>query len=358
MIRRPSFPPVRTTRAIAALLSFCAAGCGGGSAAPDASGAAGASGGTAGAAGGTAGGTGGSGTGGGAGTAAGTSVATGEDRPGAVAVDGSFVYWTTATAIRRAPKAGGSATTLFSSQGAPDTLVVDGANLYWRNASTPNGIFTGPATGGQAAMVVGGLPSAFALDADSVYWLDAGDLMLRRASKAPGGTPQMLAGPGNFGLLVLDDQYLYWAETGARVRRIAKTGGDINELRPADATPGLRARWTVLDDTYIYFATDTSSAQSGALMRVPKAGGAGDTLASALDTSDAIALGGDAVYWLTRGDSGPGYVARIPKTGGAAAMIASGFELSIGIAVDAQYVYWTEAGDFGARNGRVQRVPR
>jgi hypothetical protein len=328
-------------------LSLYLAGCSSGSASPDASGSAGAGGG------------GGVGGGGGsAGAAAAVTVASGEDLPGAVAVDDSFVYWTTTTAVRRSAKSGGSAMTLFSSQGSGDNLIIDGTNLYWRNATTPNGVFSGPTTGGQATMVVGGLPSNFALDADSIYWIDAGDLMLRRASKANGGTAQVLAGPGTFGTLVIDDQFLYWVEGAGRVRRIAKTGGSITDLRPADSTPGLRASWTAADDTNVYFGADTTTAQTGVLIRVEKTGGAGEMLAGDLDSADAIAVGGDAVYWLTRGDSGSGYLARIPRTGGAPTILASGLGLTIGIALDAEYAYWTEGGDPGARNGLIRRVPR
>ena len=342
----------RLVRAIGtAAVALHAAGCSSGSASPDASGSAGAGAATAG--------TGGSGGGGGAGgTVAATPVASGEDSPRAVAVDDGAVYWTTTTAIRQIAKTGGTAMTLFSSQGSGDTLIVDGTKLYWRNSITPTGVFSGPTSGGQATMVVGGLPSTYALDADSIYWVDAGDLMLWRTSKAGGGSPQMLAGPGTFGTLVVDDQYIYWAEGAGRVRRIAKTGGAISDLRPADAAAGLSASWTTMDDGYIYFAGDAATAQSAALIRVEKTGGAGTMLAGALDTADAIAVGGDAVYWLTRGDSDSGYLARIPKTGGAPTILTSGIGVSVGIALDAQYAYWTEAGDLGARNGLIRRVLR
>ena len=78
-----------------------------------------------------------------------------------MAVDDGFVDWTTTTAVRRIGKTGGTAMTLFSSQGSGDTLMVQEGRLYWRNSITPNGVFWGPISGGQATMLVGGLLSTY-----------------------------------------------------------------------------------------------------------------------------------------------------------------------------------------------------
>jgi hypothetical protein len=356
MMRSNLASRLRALGGTVALTACLGAACGGGSAAPDASGVAG-SGGTPGSAG-AGGSTGGSGaTAGSAGGTSAQTVVTGEDRPSAIAVDDAFVYWTTATAVRRMSKSGGTPATVVPAQAEPGYLAADAANLYWANRSTPgSGLFTAAKTGGQATMLAGGRPATLQIDGEFAYWVDGVDRILWRTSKAGGGTPEMLASQQTFGTLSLDDQSLYWAEGYmGRVRRIAKTGGAITDLRPADPN---YAALSAVDDAFVYFTTYTSLAQSSALLRVSKAGGAGDPLASALDEAIAILTGGESVYWLTAGDGVTGYLARIPKTGGAAAPLVSDVAKPAGIALDAQYVYWTESGDSGIANGRIRRVAR
>jgi hypothetical protein len=66
-----------------------------------------------------------------------TPVATGQQRPRAVRVDGAFVYWTTAGAgqktgaIWRAPRGGGAARVIASGQTLPYALAADPHALYW-----------------------------------------------------------------------------------------------------------------------------------------------------------------------------------------------------------------------------------
>lgn len=338
---------------VAVVAAACIGACGGGSTSPDAAGTAGM--------GGSAPGTGGTGGGNGGGSGSGPmaqSLVTGEDLPSSIAVDDAFVYWTTSTGVRRMPKSGGTPTTVFPSQTEPGYLIADDANLYWVNRSTPgSGVLTGSKTGGQTTMLAGGRPATLTIDGEFAYWVDSVDRILWRTRKAGGGTPEMLASQQTFGTLSLDDQYVYWVEGYmGRVRRIAKTGGAITDLRPADSN---YAVWTAVDDTYVYFTTYTTLAQTATLQRVSKSGGAGDPLASALDEAAAIVAGGDSVYWLTGGDTGlTGYVARIPKAGGTATPLASDVAKPSGIALDAQYAYWTESGDSGIANGRIRRVAR
>jgi sugar lactone lactonase YvrE len=50
-------------------------------------------------------------------------------------LDASFVYWTTAATVMRAPLAGGSSVELASGQNSPIGLAIDAGSLYWMNTN-------------------------------------------------------------------------------------------------------------------------------------------------------------------------------------------------------------------------------
>src|SRR5205814_7527236 len=116
----------------------------------------------------------------------------------AIAVDNTFVYWTTARipdatqlptdvelntgAVVKMPLAGGTPTTLASRQGHPLAIAVDPTNVYWVNGGTREpGTFNRHADGSTMKVpLAGGVPvtlasgqrghDAVAIDATSVYW--------------------------------------------------------------------------------------------------------------------------------------------------------------------------------------------
>jgi hypothetical protein len=336
-------------------------GCGGGSGSPSDAGAAGAAGSPAGGSGGgpgTGGGVaGGAGGAGGAGLA--TTVAMGEDAPTTIVVDDNNLYWTTRSAVRRMSKGGGAATALYTALVSPDALAADASSLYWTSTLSDQGIMSGPKTGGQTITVLTGTLGNLAVDGDAVYAVNSqvSPSLLLRAPKTAGATSTTVTMQSAFGELVGDDQFLYWAEGyKGRIQRVAKTGGTIMEVRPADPDTTLLAR---LDGSDVYFASVGDVAQSGMLKRIAKSGGATATLATGLDTPTDIAVTADAVYWLERNDTDPsnGMLLVLSKTDGSVTKMVPTRQ-PYRLAVDAQSVYWTEVGDTGSKNGRVLRIPR
>jgi hypothetical protein len=65
-------------------------------------------------------------------------LASGQNNPVQIAIDGAYVYWTNAGtypnadgAVVKAPLSGGSPTTLAPNQDAPLGIAVDATSVYW-----------------------------------------------------------------------------------------------------------------------------------------------------------------------------------------------------------------------------------
>jgi hypothetical protein len=60
-----------------------------------------------------------------------TVVASNQDEPGTIVVDGSAVYWTNSTAIMKADLDGSRLTVVASEQSRAGEIVVDATSVYW-----------------------------------------------------------------------------------------------------------------------------------------------------------------------------------------------------------------------------------
>jgi hypothetical protein len=114
---------------------------------------------------------------------------------GSVAVDSTSVYWTVSSthssthadagdlpsgSVMKAPKAGGTSTTLASDRPRPVAIAVDGISAYWIEGGPtcatppcPGTVMKAPVGGGSAVTLASGQrqPSAIAVDSTSVYWV-------------------------------------------------------------------------------------------------------------------------------------------------------------------------------------------
>jgi hypothetical protein len=145
-----------------------------------------------------------------------------------LAVDKSNVYWLSLSSIMKAPLTGGTAVELARTSGAGNVwgMASDGAFLYWtdRNNYTSDEGRTGALRrvsvhGGVVETIASKLPGrpwGVAVDDTHVYWVINAERNggIMRARKAGGPASVFIAGQPSAVKLVLDNDYVYWCNTG------------------------------------------------------------------------------------------------------------------------------------------------
>lgn len=231
-------------------------------------------------------------------------VASDEDAPTFLALDETHVYWSTKSAIRRAPRLGGAAETLADAQPVPMGLAVDDSYVYWADHDDPG---------------------------------------IRRVAKAGGPWVVLAAdidGGGAFSMVVLDETHLYARGGCEKIVRMSKSGGPAEPLVQVDGCIGSIA----IDEQSVYFA---AGGAPGAILRVPKQGGPAQVLAPAevgasgySGGAPGIAVDAERVVWMS---SDTGRVLGVPKDGGEVTVLATSVVMGQDVVSDGARVYWSEA---------------
>ena len=129
---------------------------------------------------------------------------------GPIAVDSTSVYWASGAALERMPITGGVATTLATGQN-PTAIAVNASALYWVDDGTSSVMQVALTGGGPTTLASGqSTPTSIALDANNVYWTTSSSVM-----KLPlgGGTPTALAtGQTSPGSVVVGPANVYWSD--------------------------------------------------------------------------------------------------------------------------------------------------
>lgn len=263
-----------------------------------------------------------------------TILSSGQNGPGAIATDGTNLYFADASggSIVQVAASGGTATTLATGQSSPGGIAVDGANVYWTNKGT-NAV---AADGGVGAYNQNG----------SVVQVPVG-----------GGTAVTLATNQDFpvGIAVMG-AVVYWVNNGdGTVMSVpvgSVDGGSVTTLATGQASPWALAASAVTQSIYwLDRGTVQNELTDGALVRMtpepsqlPDAG-AITVLTAGLQDPAGIAVTSSSIYWTDLGTLANGYkdgaVLRISIVGGTTTAVAVNQEGPSGVAVDNRNVYWT-----------------
>ncbi len=74
-------------------------------------------------------------------------------------------------------------------------------------------------------------PVSVAVDDNYAYWTELSGKVLKRVSKSGGGETTLATSSSGFGQMVLDGNYLYYLDSGTKVQKLLKSGGDTNDPR-------------------------------------------------------------------------------------------------------------------------------
>jgi len=296
-----------------------------------------------------------------------TTLASGQNHPRAITVNGGTVYWTTTQSaqtmfgtIMTVPAAGGTPTALASGSPTdpwnPMSIAVDFANVYFTNldggSATTGWVRKVPKGGGAVVQLASTLLSpslspvppnvdqpifGIGFDALNVYYgTVGGELKVPIIGGPVSGALAISAvygvaldgngscATGYIGPLPQSNGFVFCQPEGSNIA----TSVAANLIFPAGIA---------IDATNVYW-TDNGD---GTVNRAPRTGGTITTIASGQSFPFGIAIDSTNVYWTNNG----GQVMKAPLAGGTATTLASGQSYPMGIAVDATSVYWTNNGD-------------
>jgi hypothetical protein len=144
-----------------------------------------------------------------------------------IAVDTTDVYWTTSPTVldegtlTRAPLTGGPTATLASGQPRPGAVAVDSKYAFW---ATYSAVFQIPLGGGSITTLAGGTPQEVAVDSNMVYWTNGYAGTVVGVPLGGGAVTTLASGQSNPTGIAVDATYVYWTNSAmpGAVMKVAK----------------------------------------------------------------------------------------------------------------------------------------
>lgn len=288
--------------------------------------------------------------------------------PRDLAVDATYVYFTTGSSVKAVPRGGGSVIVLASGQARPTGLAVDDTYVYWTNQGTSsalNGtIVRRPKAGGSNQTIVTGQarPDRIAVDDTYVFWSNLGtdsggstgwvNGSVMSWLKTGSGAPVTMT-PATWPTdIALDSVYVYFTESRAntikKVGRRSITGG---VTLVATNEPGIPTAIAV-DDTNVYWTLGCGAAADGVRVLPKDAIAASNCFTTPRQTLHSNVPGsfsetGTWIYYGDRDGFGLGTLHRLWRNGGPPETLQR-WRNPIGrVIADSQGVVWTETSPTG-----------
>lgn len=275
--------------------------------------------------------------------------------PWDIALDLDHVYWLNGSGtVQRMTKQGVGAAVLRSGLFNVSQIAVDGGMVFW-SLHGPDIAAEGMPTSGGTVVAYGNMgigAGALALDATYVYWsiTDASwsSITLMKTPRAGGPMTPVVPAPVRAGSVATDGGYLYWVESTSTAETPVptKVGGLRRALANVGPVESLVTSHDIgslaFDNSHVYWVYAGTYASpwwtGGEIRRMPKSGGAPETVVALPSNANEIAVDDHDVYWVSSDGLA---VQKVSKTGGPIVTLASGGNPKA-IALDDVAVYWVD----------------
>ena len=273
------------------------------------------------------------------------------DHPKAMTTDGEFIYFVTGGTIAslnegtsgvwKMPLAGGAPIQLFkgikkneNSVVLPDTyfLATDEKYVYWSSGT----IWRTPKTGGESEPVTIASPTDYALDDEKIFWQnytgEGSPPTPIYSVEKKGGTPKAMTEPLITTGIVVDKEFMYWAQSDG-IYKMAKSGGEkamVYSSREKQNISGL-----IADKDNFYF---TQGDGKNALFKLAKSGGDVVKIAPSINHANKFYADETHIYFVRNESSFESSISKVPKSGGEVMMLDSGYIADFTVGNDKVFV--------------------
>jgi len=263
---------------------------------------------------------------------------------GALAVDGSFVYWRSGNAILKVSVQGGTTVTAATSvQGPPGDLALDASNVYWTIPAV-DAVMKTPLGGGPSTVLAskqGTLLKGIAVDATNVYFATQNTQLIDTLFAVPiggGSAKAVMTTQAHILELAADAGHVFWSQT------YGERDGSINFTT---AKGGTTALVTGLKDlrSFAVGGSLAAWATTEAIAQAPSSGGSLTVLAPT-SFPTALAVGQKSVYWAELPTKGPmrAEIKRVAIEGGEPTILLTPPVAVRALVVGGTSLYWTTSG--------------
>ena len=227
------------------------------------------------------------------------------DFAGALAVDGSNVYWTDSlgSVVSSVPLGGGPVSTVASDGGGscPSGIAIDASNLYWTDFCLGT-VMAASLSTDQVSTLASGLaePDRLTLDGANLFVAD----VLGIAELAPGGGTTLLSKHKDVVALAAGSG-LVFSTLKSEQRSTPEVGQSGTQVEISASEPG--AASITVDASYVYWVDD----KAGTLRRADLDGSNAVTLSSGL--TKPVTVVNDATYLYVAENIEKGRVLRFAK---------------------------------------------